>query len=198
MRPRVVAGRQQQEHASQNSRVDAPLEARAPVAPRSRAEPRRPRLVHPATMAAEAGCPSVHGHPQPRFLIRRICSPSPYTVRMYCGLRGSRLDLPADVLDVRVDGALEGVDVGAADRVEQLRAREDAARLACKRGEELEFGRRQVDRAWRCATPASAGKVDRRGRRAAARRRPRRRASTRRSTDRTRATSSRGLNGLVM
>src|SRR5213593_4224142 len=57
-----------------------------------------------------------------------------------------RLDLPPDVLDVRVDGALEGIDVGAAHRVEQLRAGEDAAWLSRELGEQQKLGRRQIDR----------------------------------------------------
>src|SRR5947207_14704114 len=100
----------------------------------------------PATTAAEADFPSV-----PCAIPGHDCSFGEFVAHPVHGedvLRAARirLDLPADVLDVCVDGALEGVDVGAADRVEQLHAREDAPRPACERGEQLEFGWRQIDR----------------------------------------------------
>ncbi len=55
------------------------------------------------------------------------------------------LDLAANVLDVRVDGALVRFHGHAVDRVEQLGASEDAARLARHVKEQLELCRRQVD-----------------------------------------------------
>ena len=61
------------------------------------------------------------------------------------------LDLAADVLDVRVDGALERLDVGAAHGVEQLGAREHAAGLPRQRGQQLELRRREIDRLCRRA-----------------------------------------------
>ena len=113
-------------------------------------------------MAAEAGFPSVpcaipsHDSSFGEFVAHPVHGED------VLGAARIRLDLPADVLDVRVDGALEGVDVGAADRVEQLPAREDAARPACKRGEQLEFGRRQIDRGavgWRsCRAKSRPGR----------------------------------------
>ena len=51
------------------------------------------------------------------------------------------LDLAADVLDVRVDGALIRFEGDAVQRIEQLPAREDAPRLARQCGEQLKFGR---------------------------------------------------------
>src|SRR5262245_22208597 len=64
------------------------------------------------------------------------------------------LQLAPDVLDVRVDRAIERLVVhGAvggglcrANRVQQLRACEDAARMARERREQVELGRRQIDR----------------------------------------------------
>ena len=110
-----------------------------------------------------------------------------------------RLELPAEVLDVRVDRPLVRLEGDAVDGVEQLRAGEDAARLAGHRGQQRELGRRQLDGRARDRRPAAAA------RRAAGRRTAIRSSdvaaaapSLRRSTARTRATSSRGLNGLVM
>src|SRR5580765_3521527 len=80
-----------------------------------------------ATMAAEAGFPSVpcaipsHDSSFGEFVAHPVHGED------VLGAARIRLDLPADVLDVRVDGAFEGVDVGAADCVEQLRAGEDAS-----------------------------------------------------------------------
>src|SRR5438093_6754379 len=56
------------------------------------------------------------------------------------------LDLPPDVLHVRVDGALVRLDGDAVDRVEQLGPGEHAAGLADQRGEEVELRRCEVDR----------------------------------------------------
>src|SRR5438045_478501 len=55
-----------------------------------------------------------------------------------------RLDLAPQILDVRIDRALERLDRLAPNRIEQLRAGEHAPRLPCQRGEQLELGRRQV------------------------------------------------------
>src|SRR5438132_2353058 len=70
------------------------------------------------------------------------------------GRRRQGLDLPADVLHVRVDGALVRLERDAADRLEQLGAREDAAGLGGKRGEELELRRRELD------GPAGDGRLE--------------------------------------
>src|SRR5438552_12745884 len=61
-------------------------------------------------------------------------------------LAGIGLELAADVLHVRVDGAFVGLEFDAVHRVEQLRAREDAAGRARERDEELELRRRKLHR----------------------------------------------------
>ena len=97
-----------------------------------------------------------------------------------------------------VDRALVRLEGDAVDGVEELRPGEDPAGLAGERGEERELGRRQVDR------PAGeVGPHPRHVERQVAGpdhlvgRVVRACASTRRRTARTRATSSRGLNGFV-
>src|SRR3954471_6349930 len=62
-------------------------------------------------------------------------------------LRVARIafDFAADVLDVRVDRAIERGRVDAANRIEQLRAREDASRLAGDGRKQRELGRCQID-----------------------------------------------------
>src|SRR5437899_10827510 len=55
-------------------------------------------------------------------------------------------ELPPDVLDVGVDGALERFHLRPADRVEELRAREDPPRLSRERRQQLKFGCGEVDR----------------------------------------------------
>src|SRR6185503_18173698 len=67
--------------------------------------------------------------------------------------RGVRLELAADVLDVRVDGALVALEGHAVHRVEKLGAGEDAAGLSGHRHEDLELGRGQVHRAARDRGP---------------------------------------------
>src|ERR1044072_137781 len=57
------------------------------------------------------------------------------------------LELAPHVLDGCVDGTVERFDFDAANGIEQLRAREHAARLARERGDELELGGGQIDRA---------------------------------------------------
>src|SRR5438876_3686960 len=54
------------------------------------------------------------------------------------------LELAADVLHMRVDRALVGLEGDAVDRVEELRAREHAARRARERREELELRGREL------------------------------------------------------
>src|SRR5439155_18257010 len=56
-----------------------------------------------------------------------------------------RLELPADVLDVRVDGPLVRLEGHPVDRVEELGPGEDPAGRAGERGEQLEFRRREID-----------------------------------------------------
>src|SRR5947208_14971626 len=53
------------------------------------------------------------------------------------GRGGIVLELPADVLHVRVDRALVGLERHAVHGIEQLRTREHATRIACERREEL-------------------------------------------------------------
>ena len=113
-------------------------------------------------------------------------------------IAGVGLQLAPHVLDVRVDRTIERLAGVAADRVEELRASEDAARLARQRRNQVKLRGREIDR---CACPGNRQAIgvedaDRRGGVA------RRAAScplltVRRSTAFTRATSSRGLNGLV-
>ena len=55
------------------------------------------------------------------------------------------LDLAAQVLDVRVDGALVRVEGDAVERVEELGTGEDPAGPCGHRGQQPELGRRQVD-----------------------------------------------------
>ena len=95
---------------------------------RTRRSPcQRCRAGHGSPAAATAAARRLQG----RGLIRRrTCIRRRSTVSTYRGVRGSRLQLAAQVLDVRVDGAVERLDLLAADRVEQLAAREHASRLA--------------------------------------------------------------------
>src|SRR4029079_206005 len=62
-------------------------------------------------------------------------------------LTGVRLELAAQVLDVRVDRTFIALERDAVQRVEQLAPREDAPRLAREGREERELGRGQVDAA---------------------------------------------------
>src|SRR2546430_12179270 len=55
-------------------------------------------------------------------------------------------ELAANILDVRVDGAIERLGTRAAHDVKQLLACEDASRRARHRVHDLKFGRRQLDR----------------------------------------------------
>src|SRR5207237_5287803 len=59
-------------------------------------------------------------------------------------IAGVGLDLAADVLDVRVNRALEGLDGVSAHRVEELRAREHASRMPRERRQQLKLRRRQL------------------------------------------------------
>src|SRR5205823_9623189 len=56
-----------------------------------------------------------------------------------------RLDLAAQVLDVRVDGALIGLERNPANRTQQLSAAEDTPWLAHHGRQQLELGWRQLD-----------------------------------------------------
>src|SRR5204863_9245371 len=58
------------------------------------------------------------------------------------------LELVPDVLHVRVDRPLVGLERDTVHRVEKLRSREDAARLARHGGDELELGRGQIHTAF--------------------------------------------------
>src|SRR3954464_8413739 len=60
-------------------------------------------------------------------------------------MRRARLDLPPQVLHVRVDRALVAVVVVALHAVDELEAREDAAGRAGEREQQLELRRRQLD-----------------------------------------------------
>jgi hypothetical protein len=62
------------------------------------------------------------------------------------GPSGIWLDLASDVLDVRVDGPVEGFALLTAHGVQKLRAREHPAWMPGKGRQQLEFGRRQIDR----------------------------------------------------
>ena len=66
------------------------------------------------------------------------------------------LDLAADVLDVGVDRPLVRLEGHAVDRVEQLRAREDAPGLARQRRQQLELGGGQLDSRGRRRSAACA------------------------------------------
>ncbi len=55
-------------------------------------------------------------------------------------------ELAPDVLDVCVNGSIERLDIFTADGIEQLRAGEDAAGAARQGRDQLELGRRDVDR----------------------------------------------------
>src|SRR5437879_938325 len=61
------------------------------------------------------------------------------------GIVGLRLDLPAQVLDVGIDGAFVRFDGHAMNRAEQLGARKDAPRLASHGRQQLELGLGQLD-----------------------------------------------------
>src|SRR5205809_8014106 len=101
-----------------------PVRANAHLANRSRASLVRPGLCR--SLPAE---PVSHAeHRQQVAWIVRI-----------------RLDLAAQILDVRVDGALVGLERHAANRTQQLGPAEDAPRLACHGRQQLELGRRQLD-----------------------------------------------------
>src|SRR5262245_51640194 len=56
------------------------------------------------------------------------------------------LDLASEVLDVRVDRAIERLALLATERVEQLSAREHASRVPRHHRQELEFSRCEIDR----------------------------------------------------
>ena len=106
------------------------------------------------------------------------------------------LELAAQVLDVRVDRPLVRLEGDPVQRVEELRPGEDAARAAPRGSRAAGTRSASARRPCRRPRPASAAGRGRR-RRHGSSRPPRAAGSARRRTARTRATSSRGLNGLV-
>src|SRR5438094_10321623 len=101
-----------------------PVRANARRANRARATLVRPRL-----------CRSLPGEPVPHAEHREQIA---WIVRI-------RLDLAAQVLDVRVDGALIGLERNPANRTQQLSAAEDTPWLAHHGRQQLELGWRQLD-----------------------------------------------------
>src|SRR5438270_9454825 len=71
--------------------------------------------------------------------------PDPVHREEMARLAGIRLELSADVLHVRVDRAFVRLECDAVHRVEELRPREHAARLAGERRDELELGGGELD-----------------------------------------------------
>src|SRR5271165_2141850 len=61
-------------------------------------------------------------------------------------LLAARVEQFAQPADMHVDGALVDVDVAAPDAVEQLLAREHAARMLQEELEQAVFGRAEIDR----------------------------------------------------
>ena len=78
--------------------------------------------------------------PNPFVRHRPICSRPRGQSRATSGLLGLGLELAADVLDMGVDGSLVRFKGNAMDRLEQLSAGEDPARLASEGMKEIEFG----------------------------------------------------------
>src|SRR6266508_1898966 len=135
--------------------------------PTRRLKRRRLRQSQPPGPAGGNGSPSghqggrPHGGPPPDdrgrahggpdlgpYLWSRIGEPVPDAVdgQQVARPGGGRLKLLADVLDVGVDRPLVGLERDPVHRVEELAAGEDAARLAHQHRQELELGRRQLDR----------------------------------------------------
>src|SRR4249919_1145274 len=107
--------------------------------------------IAPQPSAERGGKGSSDGHhggrpPGPR---RRSCIGEPVADAMDSDDvprgTGRGLDLPADVLHVRIDRALVGLDRDAVYGVEQLGAGEHTTGLAREGHEELKLGRREVD-----------------------------------------------------
>ena len=190
--------------ASQPSASDAAISDRAAAAAATSANRRknRTRTTCGRRPAAVRGHGSLSGHHggrpvagrTSRIIVRELVADAVHRQHV-ARIARIRLELAPQVLDVRVDGAVERFDLVAANRVEQLRAREHAPGLPHQRRQQLELGRRQsigapptlacmrgsssVTSPARMTSPCSGG------------------ASTRRNTARTRATSSFGLNGFV-
>src|ERR1700760_2732531 len=61
-------------------------------------------------------------------------------------LLAARIEQLAQAADVHVDGALVDIDVAAPDAVEQLLAREHAARMLQEKLEQAVLGRPEIDR----------------------------------------------------
>src|SRR5712691_1631503 len=107
-----------------NARARRPREARP--RPRATTEARRVAGARPSSRVGSLVAHAVDGEDVAR--VARV-----------------RLELAAQVLDVRVDGAVEALTRLAAHGVEELRAREDAAGMPGQRGQELELRGREVD-----------------------------------------------------
>src|SRR6185503_5807660 len=189
---RVGAGEHQQ-HADQEQQADPPLEARAPIAPGARPEPRRPRLVvgPPWRLPTPSRVPSrIAAHDSANLY------PMPYTVRMYRGRRES------GSIFLRMFLTWVSMARSKASTSVPRTASSSCARVRMRPG-----CRASAANSWNSVVVRSIGAPlrDTCMRVPSMTRSPRRRtsppapaASARRSTDRTRATSSRGLNGLVM
>src|SRR5437773_5056133 len=102
---------------------------------------RRPATT--ADVGAAATCSGRAGAARSRAVVREAISHAVHREQV-ARLARIRLELPADVLHVRVDRALVRLERDAVHRVEELRPCEDAARCARERGEELELGRREL------------------------------------------------------
>src|SRR5438270_9729882 len=106
-----------------------------------------------ATRAGEGypGASTAEGH-QTTSLCRDQCSPRRVREAVSDAVGGEQvarrarvwLDLPPDVLNVRIDGPFVGFEGNPADGAQQLRAGEDAARLARHGREQFELSASEV------------------------------------------------------
>ena len=141
-----------EEHERQEQAADEPGRR---AADRVRAAPRRravPRAADPtARVGPAAGAPSgaagaVAGRARRTGHALGLRERVPDAVDRHARSRGAagiRLELATEVLHVAVDRPLVRLEAEAVDRVEELAAGEDPARLARQRREEVELGRRQ-------------------------------------------------------